>query len=319
MLKHNNFEQFVRFSSMPIILDDVESILKNCFPKGEVTSPDEEFLKEYFAIGCWCNSIIPRNLLSGCMANIAKRFHKVLSTDKIVDKADSLMVLSIYPDIKELGYDIMEIIMPLVRFYNWQVIKSELLETYKGEEVHCLTLQKTNIINYKALLLEHQILDYTASYTVDVERNKLVSDLKFKVLGLMADDKRKLSRQICKAYPDLKYGKGERPGIELECVDFKNDTYKDPNAVAIHIVLKDKKFQIGWLGTKIETILEGTDVTPNVFISSFMKRDAYKREQEEKIIQHVKLFSFGSMVKDGKTIYYGKIIVTVDVNNIKQW
>jgi len=291
-----------------MILKDYKNILK------DFTRENTEKLafKEYFAIGTWCLGAINNSML---LNQVIKRYENIFKTDITLDKTDTLMIFSIYPELK--NYHLLEVILPIARRYGWRLIKEQWFEWQKTDKlIYGLAFEQVNDFRPIKILKKHKLWDYVISYTD--KGDSIMVEAVCKIVGItMEDSTRRLARQIIKKYPELKYGKGKRPTIRLKPMNFKKGVYEDRHAVAVLIKDQDskKEYQIGWLGKNLEEVIEGTEAVPNEFFGDFLKSD---EKTDDKIIQNYKIHTFGSFTKDGKELYYGKILFNISIENIEK-
>jgi hypothetical protein len=132
----------------------------------------------------------------------------------------------------------------------------------------------------------------------------------------MSQETRKIAHQLCKKFPKLQYGEGKAPEIKVVSIPRSRD-FKFDNAVAVNLVNKGVSYRIGWLSANEEEILEDFRGTPNEIVTDFLQADKGAPE-DRKIIQDVRLSSFGTFSKEGKVLYFGKITLELNLNNIKE-
>lgn len=147
---------------------------------------------------------------------------------------------------------------------------------------------------------------------LDFENGVDMGEISLRIAGLTMSKK----SRMFSAWIVSQVKKGKTPKIKLKYSPYghKDDENYDPNAVKVLVYYPPKKswYHLGWIPKKEN----GRKIPPNQFVAKLLIMD---QEFDAGIIQKVWLENFGSsIVEGGKLIYYGRVAIRCNVENMRK-
>ncbi len=285
-----------------------------------IESCDDALAKDFIYFGPWLGDI-PKGLFQSTL----KRVLNILLKDLLfyrhkVSFSDNFRILIKLPNIETVLYHPLESILSIAREAGFK-IESMTCVDYLGDDIIVFKLvlneDKNSLSTY---ISSWKSLDFWKEFLVRKLPNgkrDIMAKLEFKIVGINKDQEyRKTAWKVVKNFPGLQKGEGKRPKIELKCVNFQKGNYRNPDAVAVGVIIKKKFHQIGWLAAREDS--DNKNIIPDKFISRFLQSDKYY-DVEDKIINSVKLARFGTFYPRGSETknYFGALEFILNLDNLE--